>query len=227
MALMSGLRPSGREEDFHPTNGSAIAWLGEALIVGFVAVSLFQEGVDPPAWVVAAVVTLGILLWAALLRPRVWIAPGDELVLRTMFETVTIPLAAIESIVVRQVLVVTAGGRRFTCAALGRSRRQLVRGSSPGGSGGGGIGSMLGLGNRGGYTGETETRPRALGVDYAEFVESRLTERHSRAMLEHRVRRGSEEQELLARQVRRDVSWWVVATAAVSAVVTVVLAVVS
>ena len=129
MALLSGLRPGDREEDFRPTNGTVPSpGSAETLIVGFVAVSLFQEGVDPPAWVVAAVVTLGILLWAALLRPRVWIAPGDELVLRTMFETVTIPLAAIESIVVRQVLVVTAGGRRFTCAALGHTRRRLVAG---------------------------------------------------------------------------------------------------
>ncbi len=225
MALLSGLRPSDREEDFRPTNGSAIAWLGETLIVGFVAVSLFQEGVDPPAWVVAAVVTLGILLWAALLRPRVWIAPGDELVLRTMFETVTIPLAAIESIVVRQVLVVTAGGRRFTCAALGHTRRRLVRGSGGRGGGGGGGGGLFG--SRGGYTGEAEQKPRALGVDYPDFVESRLTERHSRAMLEHRVRRGSEEQQDLARRVRRQVSWPVIAVVAAALVVTVVLAVAS
>ncbi len=226
MALLSGLRPGDREEDFRPTSGTGLAVLGLVLIAGFVAASLLQRDVDPPAWVVAAAVALGILLWAALLRPRIWIARGDELVLRTMFETVTVPLAAIESIAVRQVLVVMVGGRRFTCAALGRSRRQLVRGASPGSGGAGGIGAMLGLGHRGGYTGEAESRPRALGVDYAEFVESRLTERHTRAMLEHRVRRGSAEQQALAAGVRRDVSWPVVAAVAVAVVVTVVLALV-
>ena len=194
--------PGQRDEDFHPTSGRPLGLLGLAVVLVAVAGTVLDPTLRMPAWGWPAAVLAAVLLWAAMLRPRVWVGDGS-LVLRTMFETVHVPLAAVETVTVRQVLVVTAGGRRWTCPALGRPRRALVRADRGGGGHGSGIGSVFGLG--GSYRGgSAEPAPRAMGVDYPAYVESRLLELTSRGRLEARVRPGSAEQAALARGVRRE-----------------------
>ncbi|VXB06062.1 hypothetical protein [Nocardioides sp. AX2bis] len=220
---------AAREEDFRPTNGPAVGLLALAVLVGVVVLDVLGQGPDLAPWGYALVVLLGVLVWAAVLRPRVWVGQGD-LVLRTMLETVRLPLAAVEAIAVRQVLVVTAGGRRYVCPALGRSRKALVRGSAGGGGrGGGGIGAFVGVRSWGdGAPAEGDevarrSHERALGVDYPRYVEGRLLELTDRARLEARVRPGSDAQRELAAGVRREPAWPEIAALALSAVALVVL----
>ena len=63
---------------------------------------------SPPPWPPAALLG-GVLVWASLLRPRVS-ASRETLYLRNMLETIHIPLAAVDELVVRQVLTRAGGG---------------------------------------------------------------------------------------------------------------------
>ena len=67
-----------------------------------------------------------VVVWAAMLRPGVS-ATADELRMRTLFESVTIPLAAIDAVLVRRYLLVRAGGNRYICPAISRPLRKTVR----------------------------------------------------------------------------------------------------
>jgi hypothetical protein len=59
-----------------------------------------------------------------MVRPQVRLGT-DRLVLREMLGTVSFQLAAVETVEVRQVLVLRAGGRKFTSAAVSKSVSQL------------------------------------------------------------------------------------------------------
>ena len=61
-----------------------------------------------------------IVSYAALLRPAVRVDAG-ALVLRNMIDTNVIPLALIDEVVVRQVLVVRADEKRYVSPAIGNS----------------------------------------------------------------------------------------------------------
>jgi hypothetical protein len=107
---------------FGATSGRATGVLGIAAGAAVVIVGIL-DGSAPG--VVAGL--LGALLsWLVLLRPRVG-TRGPDLVLRGMVSTVVIPLASVESIVVRQVLAIGAGGRTYVSAAVGRTLRDLNR----------------------------------------------------------------------------------------------------
>jgi hypothetical protein len=134
-----------------------------------------------PLPVVAAALMGAVLVWAAMLRPRVWATPED-LVMRNMLHTAWIPLAAIERIVVRQVLAVSAGEKRYVSPAIGRSWRQTVKaGRTPG--------------------------TKEVAQSYPDFVEERI----SRLAEDARTRAGvgmlSDEQLALASGVRRAWAW--------------------
>ncbi|WP_148614090.1 hypothetical protein [Nocardioides rubriscoriae] len=111
------------DERFPPTSGRVLGTCG--VVIGLVAaVTAITEG---GSW---AVVALGVLFaavsWVSLLRPRVAIE-DDTLVLRNMVDTVRIPLVAVEDVVVRQVLAVRVGEKRYTSPAVGRPRRQMKK----------------------------------------------------------------------------------------------------
>ena len=79
---------------------------------------------------IAILAVLGALLsWMVLLRPALWRTSGD-LVMRNMTSTDRIPLAAIDTVVVTQVLAVFAGGKRYVSPAVGYTVRQTVRSRS-------------------------------------------------------------------------------------------------
>jgi hypothetical protein len=123
----------------------------------------------------------GVLVWAAMLRPRVW-ATREHLVMRNMLHTVSIPLAAIETVAVRQVLAVSAGDNRFVSPAVGKSWRQTLRSNK-------------------------QAERDTATASYPVFVEERISQLADDARAQQGVRRFSDEQVALAAGVRRQWAW--------------------
>ena len=167
-------------EDFRPTSGRISGVLGLGICAATVVLGLaeFDEGF-PPA-VVWAALFAGVLFWASMLRPRVRVS-GNELRLRNMLDTITLPLASIEQIVVRQVLSVRAGDRRYISSAVGKTWRQAMK----------------------------KDREREPGAEapYAVFVEERLTQLAENARSKQGIALMSDEQLELAKSVRREWAW--------------------
>jgi hypothetical protein len=193
--------PADEMERFRPTSGRIAGGLAVLLAAAVVVVSLLRPG-DVTAPVTAGAAFGGVLAWAALLRPRVS-ASDSTLFLTNMLETVEIPLAAVDELVVRQVTVVRAGERTFRSPALGRKLRKVL-----------GVGRprqlfMPGLAEATadelGPAGEAVTH--ATHVDYADHVESRLRVLVEEARTRAGVRRYSDESLALAAGVRRRPAW--------------------
>lgn len=194
----------GTVEAFRPTSGQVAGWIGLVLVAAVVVVGLADREAGFPAPVVAGALVLGVLDWAAMLKPRVRVE-GRWLVLRNMLETVRVPLAAIEEVAVRQLLVVRAGERRFVSPAVGRSRRQVVRASRA-------------------PSDATPTDPARQ--PYPDFVESRIRHLAEQARDVEGVARYSDEQVALAADARREPAWLeigLLAAAVVAFVVTLVV----
>jgi hypothetical protein len=107
---------------FDVTSGRVSGVLGLAVGVVVVLIGVFQASA---AGVVAGLLVV-LLAWLVLLRPRVG-TRGSELLLRGIVSTVVVPLAAVESVTIRQVLAVWAGGSRYVNPAVGRSFREINR----------------------------------------------------------------------------------------------------
>lgn len=172
-------------ERFHATSGRVTGWLTVVLAGAIVVAGLAHLDEGFPPWVVAAGLLVGVLAWAAMLRPALW-ATREHLVMRNLADTVHIRLAAVEQMAVRQVLAVRAADRRFVSAVVGRTWRRAAL-------------SRQGLG-AGGDT-------PAKGMSYADFVETRLHELVDGARTSAGVRPGSAEQLALPDAVRRRRDW--------------------
>ncbi len=181
-------------ERFTPTSGRVMGVVGVLLATGVVVVGLVDRQVGFSDWVVAGAAAGGVLSWMALLRPRISLVGGD-LELRNMTETVTIPLAAVEELAVRQLFAVRVGDKRFLSPALGKSRGQLTRGGRPGAFGAA-VGKM-----------RSKPADGNVSVDYPDFVEQRIRGRMDDARASLGVRLGSAEQVALASGVRREPAW--------------------
>lgn len=168
-------------ERFHPTSGRIMGTIALVLAAAVVVIGVLDREHGFPLPVVLGAVVFGILVWAAMLRPRVW-ATGDELVMRNMLNTAHIPLAAIEQVAVRQVLAVSAGERRFVSPAIGRSLRQTLKSNRASG------------------------QPTAT-ESYPVFVEERISQLADDARTQRGVRRFSEEQVALGADVRTTWAW--------------------
>jgi hypothetical protein len=115
-----------RVQRFRATNGRVIGVLG-AVVCVLVAVTLVVS--EPAHVAVAGVLACGfalVLVWLAMLRPSVS-ATESDLHLRNVFESVSIPLASIDTVVVRRYLLVRSGGKKYVCPAISRSLRKSVR----------------------------------------------------------------------------------------------------
>ena len=111
---------------FRPTNGRVTGYLSLAVCV-LVAASLVAYAA--PATVVRGLLACAlaaVLVWMAMLRPQVS-ATTEVLRLRTFAENVAIPLASIDTVVVRRYLLVRSGGRKYICPAISRPLRRTVR----------------------------------------------------------------------------------------------------
>jgi hypothetical protein len=194
----------GEIQRFRPTNGRVTGFLGLAMCL--LAAALFVA-YDAPATAVPGVLGCGfaaVLVWLAMLRPGV-AASATHLEMRTLFETVSIPLASIENVVVRRYLLVRSGGRKYICPAISRPLRRTVR-SEMRWSGGR---QMLQPGVTEEQLGTTgiQTDVKEPGLYYPDFVEQRI----SQLAADDRARRGieerSEEVYELGSQVERRTAW--------------------
>jgi hypothetical protein len=145
-----------------------------------------------------------VLVWAAMLRPRVT-ASATELRMRTMFEDVSIPLASIDTVVVRRYLLVRSGGNKYICPAISRSLRKTVRSTIKGNDGQQMLAPGLTTGSR---TASIQTDVKGeYDVDYPDFVEQEI----GRLAGDDRARRGiqprSEEEYELGGEVERRTAW--------------------
>ncbi len=197
-------------ERFAPTSGRVVGVVGILLAVTLVGFGLLDRDAGIADWAVALAALFGVLVWASVLRPRVSLV-GEHLELRTMLWTDLIPLAAIESLVVRQFLAARVGDKRVVCPALGKSRRQL---SGRPALGSGALGGRL----RGQ---PAEARPT---IGYPDFVEQRIRQRMDDARAARGIRPGSAEQQALASEVRRQPAWPEIAALAALAVTVAVTA---
>jgi hypothetical protein len=186
-------------ERFQPTSGRFSGWaavlLSAAVLVAMAA--YLDDGF--PAWVGGVALLVGVLSWASMLRPALWVTE-EHLVMRNLAETVHVRLAAIEEMAVRQVLAVRAGDRRLVSTVLGRTWRKAVtsrRAPSP----------------------EDGTRE---GMRYVDWAEHRLRELVDAARDRAGVTAGSEEQRALPDAVRREPALVPLALIAVAAVLMVV-----
>lgn len=180
--------PSETVERFRPTSGQVLGWIGLALVAAVVVIGVADRTHGFPAPVVAGALVVGVLDWAAMLKPRVLVV-GRWLVLRNMLETTRIPLAAVEEIAIRQVLAVRVGERRFVSPALGRSLRQALKTR--------------------GAAAPTAAAVEAQGAtaSYPDFVEERIRHLATEARTAEGVARYSAEQDALGAQVRRTPAW--------------------
>jgi hypothetical protein len=172
--------PEDAVEDFRPTSGRITGILGLGICVGTAVLGLAEYDEGFPASVVWGAMFGAVLFWSASLRPRVRVT-GSDLRLRNMLATITVPLASIEQIMVRQVLLVRAGDRRYVSSAVGKSWRQAIK----------------------------RDRPRDPGEDapYPVFVEERLTQLAEDARTKEGIALMSEEQLVLARRIRHEWAW--------------------
>ncbi|MGZ6678412.1 MAG: hypothetical protein ACXVD1_14305 [Nocardioides sp.] len=165
-------------EKFAPTSGRATGIAALVAAVAVVVAAVVDHRV--PAAMVAGAAFLAVLSWAALLRPRVW-ATTEALVLRNMVDTVTIPLASVHTVVVRQVMAVGVGETRYVSAAIGRSRREAIKTARA-----------------------KRDRPTE---SYTVFVEDRILQLAEEAQQRHGIARRSDEQVALAAAVHRAWAW--------------------
>jgi hypothetical protein len=187
-------------ERFHATSGRVTGWLAVVMsgAVFLGGVAYLDDGF--PAWVAGVALLAGVLAWAAMLRPALWVT-AEHLVMRNLAETVHIRLAAVEELAVRQVLAVRATDRRFVSTVVGRSWRKALAARRTAASGGAG--------------------PQQ-GMPYADFVDDRLHELVDDARRAAGVRPGSAEQLALPDAVRREPAWLPVSLIALAVLVLVV-----
>ena len=190
-------------EKFHATSGRVTGWMTVVLagVVVVTGLAYLDEGF--PDWVIGAGLLVGLMAWAAMLRPALW-ATEDHLVMRNLAETIHIRLATVEEMAVRQVLAVRAGDRRWVSTVVGRPWRKTVRSTRP-------------------PSGEATPLD---GMPYADFVESRLRDLVDTARASAGVRAGSPEQLALPDAVRREPAWLPVGLIAAAGLVLVVTLVV-
>jgi hypothetical protein len=168
-------------ERFQPTSGRFTGWLAVGLSAALVVAGVAYLDDGFPAWVAAAGLLVGVLAWAAMLRPALWVTE-EHLVMRNLADTVHIRLAAIEEMAVRQVLAVRAADRRFVSTVVGRSWRK----------------AMVARRTHGADDGPRD------GMAYADWAEHRLHELVDGARKGAGVRPGSQQQLALPDPVRRE-----------------------
>jgi hypothetical protein len=181
-------------ERFHPTNGrfSGFLGLGAAALILVLAIVPFDAG--RPLGIAILAVLGALLVWVALLRPAMWVTARD-LVMRGMFRTDSIPLAAIDKVVVTQVFAVSAGGKRFVSPTVGYTARQTMRAKV----------------RTRGATAKTESEVDTHQI----FVEARVSHLAQDTRDRLGIKKGSPEQEALAAGVRRTYAWPEIAGVAV------------
>lgn len=154
-------------QKFRPTSGTALGHVGIAatlLAIGLVAVT---EPSLVGLRICVGLAAFGLLLWLALLRPRVT-AYDETLVLRGLASDLHLPLAGIDTAVVRHTLNVWLGEDRYVSPAIGRSSRKMLNRRSRGPM------AVLGVEQTDDRMGLGQAGEIGSSGDYATFVENRI-----------------------------------------------------
>ena len=208
---------SGEIERFRPTNGRLMGALGLLLCACAVFVLVAYEAPHVAVPGVLACLFVAVLVWMSMLRPSVT-ASETDLHLRSLFESVRIPLASIDTAVVRRYLLVRSGGRKYICPAISRPLRKTVR-TEMRWSGQ----SLMTPGVSAERLGELQTdlkdRPE---LAYPDFVEQRIAALAANDRARRGIEERSEEEYELGSQVERRAAWLELGALAVLAVAFVV-----
>ncbi len=173
-------------ERFQPTGGRFFGYLGLSTAAVIVVLAVVARSTGTALGIAILAVLGALLSWMVLLRPALWRTSGD-LVMRNMTSTDRIPLAAIDTVVVTQVLAVFAGGKRYVSPAVGYTVRQTVRSRSR---------SAEATRSEGGATGS-----------HQDFVEARLNHLAQDSRDRLGIAKGSPEQQALLADVRHSWAW--------------------
>ncbi|HEY3528598.1 MAG TPA: hypothetical protein VGK78_05565 [Nocardioides sp.] len=209
---------------FRPTNGRAMGALGLAMAACAAVLFVVYES---PAVAVPGVLGcafLAGLVWMAMLRPSV-AATTTELRLRTLAGDVSIPLASIETVVVRRYLLVRSGGQKYICPAISRPLRKTVRAEMRWSGSPQMLSPDLSEERLSGGRLRTEVKG-ANEMAYPDFVEQRITQLAVNDRLRLGIQERSEEEYELGSQVVRRTAWLeigVLAALAAAFVVTLVV----
>jgi hypothetical protein len=200
-------QPTAGDQRFRANNGRIIGVIGLLLCAALAVVLVTTESVGVAVPGVIGSVFVAGLVWMALLRPSV-AATGSELRLRTMFESVSIPLASIDTAVVRRYLLVRAGGRRYICPAISRPLRKTIRAEMKW-SGHSSLQPGLSLDRLGEATGESlQTQVKSeQDLAYADFVEQRIAALAANDRDRRGIEARSEEEYELGSHVVRRTAW--------------------
>lgn len=131
------------------------------LAVAFVLVTVDGLSVGHLA-VLAAIVLIGLGSWLTMVRPFVH-TYDDHILVRNALTDTLVPWHLVESVEVRQVLVIRTDDRAVHGLAVGRTARQQMREGRAGGRSGQGVKAAPAFG------GDSVAR-----IDYADFVAKRL-----------------------------------------------------
>ena len=153
-------------ERFHATSGRFLGVASLAVVAAVIVLAAVTEPNLTGVRICLLVALAGLVIWVVLLRPRAT-AYDDRLVLHNQLSDWQLPLAEVEDVAVRHTLNVWVGERRYTCAGIGRSSRQMIRG--PGGA----PSSLFARSDSRTGAGNAAEIDR---VDYATFVENRIDE---------------------------------------------------
>jgi len=200
---------------FRPTNGRFMGVLG-LLLCAFVAVVFILS--EPAHVAVPGVVgcaLAAVFVWVVMLRPGVS-ASTTDLYIKTLFSNVSIPLASVETVLVRRYLLVRSGGRRYICPAISRSLRKTVRNEMKWG----GNPQMLtpGLSEERLSGGTIQTEVDEHGLAYPDFVEQRIAHLAAGDRARRGIEERSEEEYELGSQVVRRPAWLEIAVLTVLAI---------
>jgi hypothetical protein len=200
-------------QTFRASNGRVTGLIGLALCAFVAVLSVATEDASAAVPSVIGCALAAVIVWAALLRPGVS-ATAQELRMRTFAEDVTIPLASIDTVVVRRYLLIRSGGEKYICPAVGRSLRKTVRHE------------MRWQGNsqllapvQAGDLAAVQTEVKGdKGIEYADFVETQIAHLADVDRAARGIEARSEEEYELGSQVVRRRAWPEVIAMAVLAV---------
>lgn len=113
-------------EKFHSSGNRILGAIGVVIALVF-AVALATDGLQGNDGLVLCLIGFcAVLVWAAMVRPQLRLA-GDRLYIRDMLTSVSFPLAAVDGVEARQVVVLKAGGRKFISAAVSKSLYSVLK----------------------------------------------------------------------------------------------------
>ncbi len=208
---------------FRPTNGRFMGALGLVLCAFVAAVFVLYESPHVAVPGVLGCACGAVLVWLAMLRPSVAASP-TELRLRTLFENVSIPIASIDTVVVRRYLLVRAGGQKYICPAISRPLRKTVRTEM---RWGGQQFMAPGLSEESLSGGTLQTQVDRNELSYPDFVEQRIGQLAANDRARRGIEERSEEEYELGSEVVRRVAWLEIGALGVFAVAFVVALVVT